>query len=470
MHFDKITDRTNCRSLKWDAMERAFGVPANEGLPMWIADKDFEAPEFLTNAMQELVDKENYGYFSGHEKCLEAVQWWMETRHDWKVEQDWMFTTYGLGHGIATTLLALTEPGDAEADHHDEVQHRRGQVTGERARNPVIQSRPTAHLSRVALSIERGRKTQKMPQEAARQSCGRGNAYTAQEGLAQREQDTFQDDRGSHGQQDRAQPILTRLADHLIDEDLRERRDREPRDDHQHTGQQAQQQRTPGPPDGVQKCPPNRRSATTTLERSPGCHREDDSGEAGIELLVGHDTMAAGRIVQEHAIAAEPLDDEKVIEVPERDIRHRDVAEPFDLVTEPVRLETMMSGRDHDVRCATAVSRDSAITPEISQRNVLAEMRQHDSEAGCAALHRLHLQEERCLLASREADELASRRHSDPNQRRRTGMTKVMGARRSMVTRTSAVIPDDRGTGGVAPPVQSGTPDDERESSALISI
>ena len=25
MHFDKITDRTNCRSLKWDAMERAFG-------------------------------------------------------------------------------------------------------------------------------------------------------------------------------------------------------------------------------------------------------------------------------------------------------------------------------------------------------------------------------------------------------------------------------------------------------------
>jgi cystathionine beta-lyase len=113
MHFDKITDRTNCRSLKWDAMERAFGVPANGGLPMWIADKDFEAPAFLTNAMQELINKENYGYFSGHEKCLEAVQWWMETRHNWKIEQDWMFTTYGLGHGIATTLLALTEPGDA---------------------------------------------------------------------------------------------------------------------------------------------------------------------------------------------------------------------------------------------------------------------------------------------------------------------------------------------------------------------
>ena len=61
--------------------------------------------------MQELVDKENYGYFSGRNALRPCNGGWKPA--DWKVEQDWMFTTHGLGHGIATTLLALTEPGDA---------------------------------------------------------------------------------------------------------------------------------------------------------------------------------------------------------------------------------------------------------------------------------------------------------------------------------------------------------------------
>ena len=41
MDFDKIIDRHNTHSMKWDMMEPIYGVPANDGIPMWVADMDF---------------------------------------------------------------------------------------------------------------------------------------------------------------------------------------------------------------------------------------------------------------------------------------------------------------------------------------------------------------------------------------------------------------------------------------------
>ena len=43
--FDKLTDRFNQNSLKWD-------VQKNE-LPMWVADMDFEVAPEIVNALQE---------------------------------------------------------------------------------------------------------------------------------------------------------------------------------------------------------------------------------------------------------------------------------------------------------------------------------------------------------------------------------------------------------------------------------
>lgn len=38
--FDKMTDRKNTSSLKWDGMTKIYGT--NDLLPMWVADMDFE--------------------------------------------------------------------------------------------------------------------------------------------------------------------------------------------------------------------------------------------------------------------------------------------------------------------------------------------------------------------------------------------------------------------------------------------
>jgi len=112
MSFDQIIDRRGMNVSKWDNMEKAFGVSSSDGLAMWVADMDFAAPDFLQAEMKRLTERGHYGYFSGIDTYLDAVATWMQTRHGWAADPEWMFTTYGLGHGIAMSLHALTQPGD----------------------------------------------------------------------------------------------------------------------------------------------------------------------------------------------------------------------------------------------------------------------------------------------------------------------------------------------------------------------
>lgn len=112
MTFDTEIDRRGTDCSKWDLMETAFGVSPKDGLAMWIADMDFAPGPFLQQAMQDLLARADYGYFCGLESYEDAIIGWMRERHGWSIERDWMFTTYGLGNGIAITLNALTAPED----------------------------------------------------------------------------------------------------------------------------------------------------------------------------------------------------------------------------------------------------------------------------------------------------------------------------------------------------------------------
>ncbi|WP_397544200.1 PatB family C-S lyase [Roseovarius salis] len=113
MNFDEIIDRRGTNSAKWDRMEAYSGVSPEDGIAMWVADMDFRAPDFLQEAVGDLMDKANYGYFAGDDAMNEAVSWWMKRRHGWAASPDWMSSTYGLGHAIALCLETFTEPGDA---------------------------------------------------------------------------------------------------------------------------------------------------------------------------------------------------------------------------------------------------------------------------------------------------------------------------------------------------------------------
>jgi cystathionine beta-lyase len=112
MSFDDIIDRRGTHCTKWDGMEKLYGVSPDDGIAMWVADMDFQPPECVQQAVQDMVDHGVYGYFGDDSKYRAAIQWWMETRHGWRIDPSWIFTTHGLVNGTAMCVDAFTQPGD----------------------------------------------------------------------------------------------------------------------------------------------------------------------------------------------------------------------------------------------------------------------------------------------------------------------------------------------------------------------
>ena len=112
MTFDEIIDRRGTHCSKWDAMETKYGVSADDGLSMWVADMDFRPPACVQNAVQGMADHGIYGYFADESAYRAAIQWWMKTRHGWTLDPASIFTTHGLVNATGMCLDAFTKPGD----------------------------------------------------------------------------------------------------------------------------------------------------------------------------------------------------------------------------------------------------------------------------------------------------------------------------------------------------------------------
>lgn len=112
MSFDDIIDRRGSNCSKWDTMEKVYGVSADTGLAMWVADMDFRPPQCVLDAVQGQIDHGVLGYYGDDSEYKAAINWWMETRHGWKVDPSWIFTTHGLVNGTAMCVDAFTSVGD----------------------------------------------------------------------------------------------------------------------------------------------------------------------------------------------------------------------------------------------------------------------------------------------------------------------------------------------------------------------
>jgi cysteine-S-conjugate beta-lyase len=112
MNFDEPIRRLGTHCAKWDMMEHLYGVSATEGIAMWVADMEFRPPASVQRAVEAMAAHGVYGYFGDDKAYLDAIQWWMQTRHAWEVPRDAIFTTHGLVNGTALCIDSFTAPGD----------------------------------------------------------------------------------------------------------------------------------------------------------------------------------------------------------------------------------------------------------------------------------------------------------------------------------------------------------------------
>jgi len=112
MDFDEIIDRRGTHSVKWDMMQAFFGVPADRGLSMWVADMDFRPPACVQQALRRMLDHGVYGYFGDDTAYRDAIRWWMSTRHGWDVQAEAILTTHGIVNAVALAIDLWSSPGE----------------------------------------------------------------------------------------------------------------------------------------------------------------------------------------------------------------------------------------------------------------------------------------------------------------------------------------------------------------------
>ena len=108
--FDKIINRADTNCVKYDLRQQVFGNP--DVLPMWVADMDFETPDFVRNAVIKRAEHPVYGYHFKDEAYYQSIMGWLKRRHHWDVKQEWLSFVPGVVCGFNMAVMAFTEPGD----------------------------------------------------------------------------------------------------------------------------------------------------------------------------------------------------------------------------------------------------------------------------------------------------------------------------------------------------------------------
>jgi cystathionine beta-lyase len=105
MNFDRVIDRRETESIKWNYFEA-------DVLPMWVADMDFESPPEVIEALHARVDHGVFGYGGPPEGTQAAICQHLLERHHWQVDPSDINFISGVVTGFTHAIYSLTEPGD----------------------------------------------------------------------------------------------------------------------------------------------------------------------------------------------------------------------------------------------------------------------------------------------------------------------------------------------------------------------
>lgn len=105
--FDKIVERRGTGAIKTDALKKVFGK--EHLIPMWVADMDFETPDFIVDALKERLEHPVFGYTAEPADYRPAIIDWVRKIHGWEIRKEWISYIPGIVKGIGMAINALLE-------------------------------------------------------------------------------------------------------------------------------------------------------------------------------------------------------------------------------------------------------------------------------------------------------------------------------------------------------------------------
>lgn len=109
--FDKVIERRNTHSVKWDNLDKSFG--ADDVLPMWVADMDFPCPQPILDSIEKRNKHGILGYTTRPESLHESIINWMKKRHGWDIKKEWLVYSPGVVTSLNLSVMSFTRPGDS---------------------------------------------------------------------------------------------------------------------------------------------------------------------------------------------------------------------------------------------------------------------------------------------------------------------------------------------------------------------
>lgn len=104
--FDRIINRVNTASLKWDRYKN------RDIIPLWVADMDFKSPQCVVDALKRRAEHGVFGYTHAPEELTEQIMTRLAQKYNWTVESEWIIWLPGLVTGLNIACRAVGKERD----------------------------------------------------------------------------------------------------------------------------------------------------------------------------------------------------------------------------------------------------------------------------------------------------------------------------------------------------------------------
>lgn len=109
--FDIVISRFGTHASKYDNNLLYLGT--NDVIPLSVADMDFAAPPQVMEALLQRAAHPIYGYSIYPESLYQVFIDWIQKRHAWTIQREWIVLSAGIVPALFCSVLAYTQQNDS---------------------------------------------------------------------------------------------------------------------------------------------------------------------------------------------------------------------------------------------------------------------------------------------------------------------------------------------------------------------
>ena len=292
----------------------------------------------------------------------------------------------------------VCEHQEQEEGAHDELDDDAGELRGRGGGDLVDELHALAQVTGEPMGEVLHREPEQVLQKAVPVDHRQADGELSQTALLQIAEQIGQRCRGTRGgDQDGTPRGGLPAAQHMVHQHAEQRRQGKTGNRQQQSARGGERERRLDRPQPLPEHADDAGSDTAGLERGAALGKQHHAGERPVELFRGDRTAAVGGVVDVVAPAAEALEDDEVVELPEqyRGEGHVGPLNPARLHAPSGEPQSVLLRRIHDVGGAARIATDPAGATQLFEGHPAAMVREEDAETGGAALGRLELQVKR---------------------------------------------------------------------------